>query len=277
MAEEQQEQGACESPVHVEASEYGKWDPIKSTVKYTKGLPPHMPNGNGEGTGELPILFLHGRGCNPQRDPVLQHLQAALPHRQIVAPYYQNNDMENLTDDTLASLNLLHDVLIGRDMPEFGSERAEPYDGAWDVVGYSYGGLVAGLLASENPHLVGADGQIRKLVLVAPAIDQERRNGDAEKNPYYAGLAKAGPEALARPKLANPSATMVVHGTWDNDKRGCDPKEIAKFVEEQGIATYITPKVDHSMYPNIDMAQFMLSQWHKENWLDELAGFLGPH
>ena len=45
----------------------------------------------------------------------------------------------------------------------------------WDVVGYSYGGLLAGVLAGAEPP-VAPPRPVRRLLLVAPAIDQDRRH-----------------------------------------------------------------------------------------------------
>ena len=165
----------------------------------------------------------------------------------------------------------------------------------WDVIGYSYGevpsscmlhliitpigkplaagGLIAALLASTTP--VTQVSTIRRLVLLAPAVDQQRRTFAAAKArpgygdlapfeiAYLAGLARAGQQALGRPEIAHPDRCLVVHGTRDSDAEGCHPTEITKWIQSSGIHNYLTPSVGHSMNPC-------------ETWMSTVAEFLGP-
>ena len=79
--------------------------------EFTTGLPP-VVYGEWQPGDAPPILFVHGKGCQPLRDPVLQALRAVLPRRMIVAPLYQNNDVPHPTpgelgwDDAMASLQV---------------------------------------------------------------------------------------------------------------------------------------------------------------------------
>ena len=103
------------------------------------------------------------------------------------------------------------------------------------------------------------------MLLVAPAIDQERRNfsGSLEgsKKAQHEGLARAGPAALGRPRLAAPNNAMVVQGLRDTDEGGCIPDEVRKWVTAHEPAPrLLTPDVGHGMEPG--------------EWIDEAAAFL---
>ena len=100
---------------------------------------------------------------------------------------------------------------------------------AWDMAGYSYGAMLAAVLASTTTP-VEMPRPISKLLLVAPAIDQARRNFSDSLDPSaqarHEGLARAGPAALGRPSLVAPESAMVVQGQRDENKYGCDPAEV---------------------------------------------------
>ena len=135
------------------------------------------------------------------------------------------------------------------------------------------GGLVAALLASTAP--VTQVSTIRRLVLLAPAVDQQRRTFAAAKarpgygdlSPfeiaYLAGLARAGQQALGQPEIAHPDRCLVVHGNRDSDAEGCHPIEISKWVQSSGSIHYMTPSVGHSMNPCY-------------TWMPQVSEFLGP-
>lgn len=78
----------------------------------------------------------------------------------------------------------------------------------WDVVGYSYGGLLAGVLAGAEPP-VAPPRPVRRLLLVAPAIDQDRRHF-------------SGPSAdlfFLRSLFGGPSTANTPRGQIESDGR----------------------------------------------------------
>ena len=111
------------------------------------------------------------------------------------------------------------------------------------LVGYSFGGLLAAILASQHPD------RIVNVLLLAPAIDNFSRN--------YAGLAshewpmpRAYVEELqaytARPPIVCP--TTLVHGLLDHDRAGSAPWRIQEWAEQQAFRhVYFLDGVDHSL------------------------------
>ena len=112
-------------------------------------------------------------------------------------------------------------------------------------------GLLAGLLASTPE----TRNRVRRLLQIAPAIDQGRQNG-AGTGPN-AGLPGFS-EALGRPQLSYPGRrkqVLVVHGEHDGGDAGCAPAQVADWVRAFNAEAaandppvdLLTPRVNHGM------------------------------
>jgi len=162
----------------------------------------------------------------------------------LVAPFYGRPGTENAVE----CVRLLQDAM-GDD------------DSIWDIVGYSFGGLLAGLVAAHP----ATRARVRNLVLIAPAVDQRRRNG---LDPNRGLVGYPGDQALTRPALdyrGRQTKVLVVHG-----KKDWDPAVVAEWVAELNAAAelggeppveLLTPEVGHAMYPFSE-------------WLTAVAAFL---
>jgi pimeloyl-ACP methyl ester carboxylesterase len=101
-----------------------------------------------EGTGDPPLLFLHGYERHPGGASFLRRLAEA---RRVLAPeqpgYGKSTGLEHIHE--VVDLALLYRELV----ESLGVDQV-------DLIGHSWGGMVAGELAALSPHFV------RKLVLV---------------------------------------------------------------------------------------------------------------
>ena len=111
------------------------------------------------------------------------------------------------------------------------------------LVGYSFGGLLAAILASQYPD------RIVNLLLLAPAIDNFIRNY-AARAPHEWPMPREYVEELrsypARPQIVRP--TTLVHGMLDHDRAGSAPWRIQQWAAEQPFRhVYFLDRVDHSL------------------------------
>ena len=146
------------------------------------------------------VLYLHGFGdMRPERCRVAQALKMAVPEATIHTPCYH-------PEQRVAGTR------IGRTLKDCVELIERSKSGKVYLVGYSFGGLLAALLALERQDL------IENVLLLAPAIDNYERNY-ATRNPKNWQMPAEYVEELqlypARPDLKRP--TTVVHGMLDVD------------------------------------------------------------
>jgi pimeloyl-ACP methyl ester carboxylesterase len=179
------------------------------------------------------ILFLHGFfRIDPEASPLLQAIRAHLPTTTIHAPaYHPNGEVKHTRIGE--TLQVCHEIISRSSSKQM------------DVIGVSFGGLLAAIFAEAYPELV------RKLLLFAPAIDNFDRN--------YAGKPKESwimPQVFvdelctypARPAITRP--TTLVHGSLDNDDGGCAFWRIERWAREQSFEKiHLLDGVDHELEP----------------------------
>jgi pimeloyl-ACP methyl ester carboxylesterase len=179
------------------------------------------------------VLYLHGFGETKPRNCAVAHgLWRALPDYHVHVPSYHPGE-DILATRVGAALESL-EQLIER-MPE----------GRVHLVGYSFGGLLAALLAERRPDLIG------NVLLLAPAIDNFARNYQG-RDPAAWRMPREYVEELhtypARPRIVRP--TTLMHGRLDTDAGGSGPWRIEEWAAEQPFRqVLLLPGVDHSLEP----------------------------
>jgi pimeloyl-ACP methyl ester carboxylesterase len=107
------------------------------------------------------------------------------------------------------------------------------------LVGYSFGGLLAALLASRSPELVAS------LTLIAPAIDNFDRNYKDRRwrmpNVYVEELQQLPARPLLNP-ASYPGPTVVVHGIYDSTASW----RVREWATECNLTLH-EPECDHSL------------------------------
>jgi pimeloyl-ACP methyl ester carboxylesterase len=179
------------------------------------------------------VLYLHGFGdTTPWQCPVAKRLRQSLTDNQLLVPAYHPGGDVSATR-------------VGEALESFVHLIAQSSSGRMHVVGYSFGGLLAALLAERRPELVG------NLLLLAPAIDNfarnyERRDSALWPMPHeYVAELRTYP---ARPRIVRP--TSLVHGRLETDAGGSAPWRIEEWTSEQPFrAAYMPAGVDHSLEP----------------------------
>jgi pimeloyl-ACP methyl ester carboxylesterase len=162
-----------------------------------------------EGTGGTPLLFLHGFERHPGGASFLHRLAES---RQVLAPEQPGYGKSTGLDEVRELLDL---VLLYRQLVESsGIDQI-------DVVGHSWGGMVAGEIAALCPHLV------RRLVLVdafglwlddQPTVDPWGPADDVLAAKWHDPASKPDPE----PTIFEPDP---------------DDPHAAKFFNAQNLAT----------------------------------------
>jgi pimeloyl-ACP methyl ester carboxylesterase len=178
-------------------------------------------------------LYLHGFfQPDPESSVQLQSLRRANQDTTIHAPSYHPDGDVSATR-------------IGATLDECAELIIRSRPGRAHVIGFSFGGLLAALLAEQHPELV------TNVLLLAPAIDNFARNYEGRTREDWFMPESFVEEILrypARPRITRP--TTVVHGLLDNDTAGCSPWRIKRWAEEQRFENiYFLPNVPHSMEP----------------------------
>jgi pimeloyl-ACP methyl ester carboxylesterase len=177
------------------------------------------------------ILYLHGFGdTHPQACRIVEALRRQGQDLRIHAPCYHPSGRIDATrigrtlEQCLGMLDRLQLVKV-------------------HLVGYSFGGLLAAILASQHPD------RIVNLLLLAPAIDNFIRNY-AGRGSHEWPMPREYVEELqsypARPRIVRP--TTLVHGMLDHDRAGSAPWRIQQWAAEQPFQhVYFLEGVDHSL------------------------------
>jgi pimeloyl-ACP methyl ester carboxylesterase len=141
------------------------------------------------------LIFIHGSGSNSQT------YKASL--LRCLFPGILTPDFTGSLSERMAQLEAI-----------LGDQTG------WTIIGSSLGGLMAALFATQAP------GQVRKLVLLAPALIL----------PEFAGH-------LPKPV---PVPTIIVHGTWDE----LLPLEAGRSLAERVFTnlTYLIVNDDHRLH-----------------------------
>jgi len=179
------------------------------------------------------VLYLHGFGhTNPRCCPVARALRAAVPGIRLHSPCYHPEGRVAATQ-------------IGRSLEAFTAIIEQSTTGKAHLVGYSFGGLLAAILAMSRPRIVA------KVLLLAPAIDNFARNYDG-RDPATWRMPRKYVEELraypARPEIVCP--TTLVHGLLDVDSEGSAPWRVREWAAEQSFrSVYFLDGIDHSLEP----------------------------
>jgi pimeloyl-ACP methyl ester carboxylesterase len=180
------------------------------------------------------ILYLHGFGrTNPGGCPVADALRMAAPRIRLHAPCYHPGGR-------------IGDTRIGDSLEDFTNIIArDSTSGKVHLVGYSFGGLLAAILAARRPDIIG------NVLLLAPAIDNYARNYEG-RDPGRWRMSRRYVEELqeypARPDIVRP--TTLVHGLLDVDREGSAPWRVRRWKEEQSFrSVHFLDGVDHSLEP----------------------------
>lgn len=179
------------------------------------------------------ILYLHGFGeTHPERCPVARALRIATPGIRLQAPNYHPGGHVAATR-------------IGESLEVFTTLAERSTSCKVHLVGYSFGGLLAALLAARRPDIVG------NVLLLAPAIDNYARNYEG-RDPAGWRMPRAYVEELqaypARPDIVRP--TTLIHGLLDLDSDGSAPWRVQRWEAEQSFRrVYFLDGVDHSLEP----------------------------
>lgn len=179
------------------------------------------------------IIYLHGFGVSdPSRCHVAIALESAAPSTRIHRPHYHPEGKILQTRLTRA-LGECQDII----------ERSN--SSSIHLVGYSFGGLLAAILAERSINKIG------HVLLLAPAIDNYDRNyAHRERRHWrmpveYVEELKTFP---SRPSIVRP--TTLVHGMLDEDKGGSDPRRIEEWGKVEPFADiYFVDRTDHSLEP----------------------------
>ena len=117
------------------------------------------------------------------------------------------------------------------------------------LVGYSFGGLLAALFQEKFPHLV------KRVVLLAPAIDNFRRNYEnlaesvLDQKPHYVKELRDLKDLQARPTIRVPA--VVIHGQQDTDAGGSELWRVEEWTgddkNKQLVARRFFPKAGHDL------------------------------
>ena len=177
--------------------------------------------------------FIHGFSqIDPETCSLLRAIRTILPEAKIHAPSYHPNQSLVLTriDHALETCRTIINNSPTKKL---------------NVIGFSFGGLLAALFAARYPELVN------KVLLFAPAIDNFERNyADKPRDSWT--MPPTFVEALqtypARPPVTRP--TTIVHGSLDNDEGGGSFWRIERWAQEQSFEEiYLLDGVDHSLEP----------------------------
>lgn len=177
------------------------------------------------------VLYLHGFGqTQPECCTVAQQLKMAVPSARLHTPCYHPGGKKTATRIGVA---LDH---FERIIEHTTSKRVH-------LVGYSFGGLLAAILAWRRQDL------IENVLLLAPAIDNFVRNYEGRDTRYmppeYVAELQTFP---ARPDVRRP--TTLVHGILDKDTEGSAPCRIREWATEQSFENvYLLQDVGHSLEP----------------------------
>ncbi len=177
------------------------------------------------------ILYLHGFGdTRPQASGIVAALRTHCQDLRIQAPCYHPAGRIDATR-------------IGRTLEECLGLMDQLQLANIHLVGYSYGGLLAAILASQHPD------RIVSLLLLAPAIDNFARNY-ARLPLHEWPMPREYVEELrvypARPQIVCP--TTLVHGLLDHDRAGSAPWRIQEWAAQQPFRhVYFLDGVGHSL------------------------------
>jgi pimeloyl-ACP methyl ester carboxylesterase len=152
------------------------------------------------------ILYLHGFGdfC-PEKCAVTHALRTAAPKSKVLNPCYHPDRQVAATRISTTIIQCLTVI-------------DQTHSGIVHLVGYSFGGLLAAILANQHPD------RIANVLLLAPAIDNFSRNYEKQdprlwRMPVdYINELRRYP---ARPAIVRP--TTLVHGKLDHDRAGAAP------------------------------------------------------
>lgn len=171
-----------------------------------------------------PLVFLHGAGGLTPRDPFLARLAERF---EVIAPVHPGfgaiADLDDLED--VHDLALYHDDLLGA----LGLEQA-------NVVGHSFGGMVAAELAAHVP------ARVARLVLIAPV-------GLWRDEAPVADLLSTEPEQLPALLWANPTGPAATEAAAALAEPGQSPVDQA-VEASRGITAatkYLWPIPDHGL------------------------------
>ena len=186
------------------------------------------------------VLYLHGFGeTNPECCPIVHALRIALPGSQVLSPCYHPGGRIAATRVVEAIKNFTRIINLST-------------SGKVHVVGYSFGGLLAGILAESQPDIIA------NMLLLAPAIDNFSRNYEGHDPPRwqmprdYVEELKSYP---ARPRIVRP--TTLVHGWLDDDNGGSAPWRIQEWAAEQSFRNvFMLSGVGHSLEPWLSAASW---------------------
>ncbi len=179
------------------------------------------------------IIYLHGFGVSdPSRCHVAIALEAAIRSTLIHRPHYH-------PEGSVFETRLAHTLSECEDIIERSNSSSV------HLVGYSFGGLLAAILAERPIDKIG------KVLLLAPAIDNYDRNY-AHSEPRHWRMPVDYVEELrrfpARPSIVRP--TTLVHGMLDGDKGGSHPRRIEEWGKVESFADiYLVDRTGHSLEP----------------------------
>ena len=144
------------------------------------------------------LIFIHGLMGNSMG------VKATLLHKKF--PGIQIPDFDGTLDERMQSLREILGDNVG-----------------WTIIGSSFGGLMAAIFASENPH------QVKKLILLAPAL-------------IWPEFAESPPEPIAVP-------VVLYHGTEDE----LIPVEQVRNLAESVFTNLTFNEVadDHGLYKTV--------------------------
>lgn len=179
------------------------------------------------------ILYLHGFGdCQPDQGAVINTLRLAAPTSTIHVPCYHPGGQIVATRIGAAISQCLA-VIEGTD------------SGIVHIVGYSFGGLIAAIIADQHPE------RVKNVLLLAPAIDNYSRNYEGRRPsqwPMPVDYVEELKRYPARPNVVRP--TTLVHGMLDNDLGGSLPWRIQRWAAEQSFhEIHLIDGIGHSLQP----------------------------
>jgi pimeloyl-ACP methyl ester carboxylesterase len=179
------------------------------------------------------ILYLHGFGeTEPNRCRVARAIQNAAAGKIVHSPCYHPGGHISATR-------------IGKSLEELATIIEGLPGGRAHLGGYSFGGLLAALLAERRPELVA------NVLLLAPAIDNYARNfagcdpGDWYMPQEYVEELRTYPP---RPAIVRP--TILVHGELDVDRAGSAPWRVREWASKERFqSVHFLDGVDHGLEP----------------------------
>lgn len=179
------------------------------------------------------IIYLHGFGTkDPSRCHVGNALGQAAGSIPVLKPsYHPGGDVVRTN--------------LARSLSEFQALIERSSSTRTHLVGYSFGGLLAAVLAERHFERVG------HVLLLAPAIDNFDRNyANIQPSSWSmpSGYVRELRSLTARPRIVRP--TTVVHGMLDNDDGGSQPWRILEWSQQESFSnTYLVDRTDHSLEP----------------------------